>query len=208
LLNNLKTLALSLDQDSIINHIIPQIKALSIDKTWRVRLATCNFIPVIPDFLDRQLFIENIEPIVLSFFEDSVHHVRMESIKCLIKLKNEQFNQEWMNQMVKRKMEELHNHTRFGFRIHTLFILNELEKEMDDKFLNELFKNYLKQFSEDKVPNIRFNFAKTVGLVYPRLSNSNKMESSGSLKKLSELDTDFDVKFFAAKTLSEIQQSK
>ena len=34
------------------------------------------------------------------------------------------------------------------------------------------------------------------------------MDSSGSLKKLSENDDDFDVKFYSAKALNEIQMNK
>lgn len=59
----------------------------------------------------------------------------------------------------------------------------------------------MKPLSNDPVPNIRFNFAKTVHQIYPRLSNSNKMDSSEKLKKMAESDTDFDVKFYASKAL-------
>ena len=55
------------------------------------------------------------------------------------------------------------------------------------------------------MPNIRFNYAKTVPLIYQKLTNSSKMDASGQLKKMSENDSDFDVKFYAAKALSEIK---
>lgn len=58
------------------------------------------------------------------------------------------------------------------------------------------------------MPNIRFNFAKTVNKVYKRLTNSNKMDASGALKKLSEQDSDFDVKFFSQKALAEIMRGR
>jgi len=62
----------------------------------------------------------------------------------------------------------------------------------------------MKKMSDDPVANIRFNYAKTVAKLYPKFTNSNKMDSSSALKKLSENDLDFDVKFYASKSLSEI----
>lgn len=72
---------------------------------------------------------------------------------------------------------------------------------MNDK----LYKTYMKPLSTDPVPNIRFNFAKTAQQVYPRLSNSNKMDCAEKLKKMSESDTDFDAKYYAAKALQATQ---
>ena len=82
-----------------------------------------------------------------------------------------------------------------------------LFKEVSDQFLNErMYKAYMKKLAEDPVPNIRFNFAKTAALIYHKLTNSNKMDCSGYLKKISENDTDFDAKFYAAKALNDIQK--
>jgi hypothetical protein len=39
--------------------------------------------------------------------------------------------------------------------------------------------------------------------MYKKLSNSNKMDCADQLKNLAEKDSDFDVKFYASKTLSE-----
>ena len=53
----------------------------------------------------------------------------------------------------------------------------------------------MKNLGDDPVPNIRFNYAKTAVLVYHKLSNSNKMNCTDTLKSLAENDKDFDVKF-------------
>ena len=55
----------------------------------------------------------------------------------------------------------------------------------------------------DSVPNVRFNFAKTSQLLYPKLSNSNKMDCADKLKAMAEKDTDFDVKYYSSKALQE-----
>ena len=75
---------------------------------------------------------------------------------------------------------------------------------MSDQFLNEkLFKAYMRKLAEDPVPNIRFTFSKTAELIYKKLTNSNKMDCTSLLKKLSE-DSDFDVKYYSVKTLNNL----
>ena len=64
-----------------------------------------------------------------------------------------------------------------------------------------MYKKYIKKLSDDPVPNIRFNYAKTVALIYKKLTNSNKMGSAEALRKLSENDKDVDVKYYATKAI-------
>jgi|TARA_B110001450_G_C17534233_1_gene445889 hypothetical protein len=80
-----------------------------------------------------------------------------------------------------------------------------VHSEVSDKFLNDrLYKQFMKKLADDPVPNIRFNFAKTAQLIYKKLSNSNKMDCTEALKKLQESDPDFDVKYYAVKTLNNL----
>ena len=57
----------------------------------------------------------------------------------------------------------------------------------------------------DKVPNIRFNVAKTIELLYGRVSYSNKDKCKETLKKMVSVEEDFDSKFFAEKALKSIK---
>ena len=130
----------------------------------------------------------------------------METIKCLVRLKNESFDLEWLEATIEERLQDLHKNPSFALRIHTLFIVNELQSQVTDPFLNEkMYKQAMKRLADDPVPNIRFNYAKTSPCIYRRLTNSNKMDISDNLKKMAESDPDFDVKFYAAKAMSEIQ---
>ena len=169
-----------------------------------MRLATIDFTPALSEHVTEAVFTESIEPLLLKHLEDSVHSIRIEAINCLIKLKNQQKNQAWLQDVVAKKLEEFSSHPRFSIRIHTLFCINNVISEVTDQFLNEtLFKKFIKKLAADPVPNIRFNVAKTVQVIHPRLSNSSKMVCVEFLKKMQESDADFDVKFFANKTLME-----
>ena len=46
--------------------------------------------------------------------------------------------------MIDKKLETLHQHPKFNFRIHTLFVANLLYKEVSDKFLNDrMYKAFI-----------------------------------------------------------------
>lgn len=182
--------------------IVPEIVKLSKDATWRVRLATIQFCPLLPKFISAGAFTEHIEPLLKQWMEDTVHSVRVEAVSCTIILKKQSFNLNWLENLVDSKLDELHQHPKFGQRIHTLFAINLLHSEVSDSFLNEkMYKKYMKKLSEDPVPNIRFNYAKTTALIYHKLTNSNKMGAAEALRKLSENDPDVDVKFYAQKAI-------
>ena len=132
LMQNISKLANKIGEEEVENLILPEVSNLSKDNTWRVRLATIDFIPMIPEFLSERLFSEQIEPLLLNFLEDSVHSVRVEASNCLIKLKNNSYGLQWLERIIDKKLEELHKHSRFNFRIHTLFMINHLHKEVSD----------------------------------------------------------------------------
>jgi len=57
---------------------------LSKDQTWRVRLATIEFIPQLIEFISKEDFEFQIEPLLKGWLEDTVHSVRVQAISCLI----------------------------------------------------------------------------------------------------------------------------
>ena len=204
LMQNIGKLAKQISEEQIDKVIIPEVQKLSKDNTWRVRLATCQFIPALAASVSQNTFKEHIEPLLKTWLEDTVHTVRVEAILCLVKLKNTVFNLDWLERLLETKVDEFHKHAKFSIRIHTLFIIQNVHKEVSDQFLNEkLFKTFMKGLAKDPVPNIRFNFAKTAELIYKKLTNSNKMECTSLLKTLSE-DPDFDVKYYSVKTLNNL----
>jgi serine/threonine-protein phosphatase 2A regulatory subunit A len=58
--------------------------------------------------------------------------------------------------------------------------------------------------ASDPVPNIRFNVAKTIEIMYKKVNNTNKMKCKEVLKKIENDDSDFDCKFYAQKALKAI----
>lgn len=57
-----------------------------------------------------------------------------------------------------------------------MFIIGKIYSEVSDKYLNDKLCGYLYKLAEDPVPNIRFNVAKTLEVVYKKVNNTNKMK--------------------------------
>lgn len=103
-------------------------------------------------------------------------------------------------------MEEFHSHSKFGQRIHTLFIIQKTFQKVSKEFMNERQVQYLLKLADDPVPNIKFNVAKTIEMIYDKLSNSNKVKSKDALQKMvSNVNEDFDVKYYAERALKNMK---
>ena len=203
LLENLSKLAKSIGEDATIDMIIPEIEKLSQDPTWRVRLATISFIPKLLEFVTKRKFSEKVLPILIKYTEDAVHEIRLTSVNCMLDLaRSDHFDLAWLEDLFTERLQTFSTNSKFAIRLHTLFMINNIYQAVSDKFLNEkVYQANLKKLVNDPVPNVRFNYAKTVEMLYGRLSNSNKMDMLDSLRKLAQSDADFDVKFYAARAL-------
>ncbi len=71
-MSHLRTLTEVIGTEEFDKQIIPHLVALASDKIWRVKLALINFIPKLEEFLDKQLFKERLESVVLSLMSDTV----------------------------------------------------------------------------------------------------------------------------------------
>lgn len=125
----------------------------------------------------------------------------------MIKLKDLLFNQQWLETQVDLKCSEFVEHEKFSQRIQTIFLISKVSIHVSDRFINENLAKHLFKLGSDPVPNIKFNVSKTLQLIYPKLSNSNKEKCVEVLKSMSQDDErDFDVKFFAQKALEAVQK--
>jgi serine/threonine-protein phosphatase 2A regulatory subunit A len=83
-MQNMKSLAEAIGDKEFDEKIIPSIIGLANDKLWRVKLAVIQFIPSLAEFMNKALFKERLEPVVLSWLADPVFQIREDSIQVLI----------------------------------------------------------------------------------------------------------------------------
>lgn len=88
-MSHLRTLTEVIGNEEFDRHIIPHLVALASDKIWRVKLALINFIPQLAEFLDKSLFKERLESVILGLMSDPVYQIREEAITLLLNLKDE-----------------------------------------------------------------------------------------------------------------------
>lgn len=88
-MSHLRKLSEVIGPDEFDKQILPHVIALATDKIWRVKLALISFIPQLFTFLDKNLFKERLEPVVLSLMADSVFQIREEAAALLLNLKED-----------------------------------------------------------------------------------------------------------------------
>jgi serine/threonine-protein phosphatase 2A regulatory subunit A len=96
LMQNMKNLAAVIGSEDIDKHIIPAIIEMSNDKNWRVKLAIIEFIPLLCELIDKDIFKNRLESVVLGWLQDNVFQIREEAINTLITLKDTLFNLAWL----------------------------------------------------------------------------------------------------------------
>lgn len=77
----------------------------------------------------------------------------------------EKFGAPWACEMILPKVNELAEDSNYLHRMTCLFCYNTLAQAVGkDNVVNKIFP-VLKKMAEDTVPNVRFNVAKTLGVV-------------------------------------------
>ena len=135
---------------------------------------------------------------------DPVFTIREETANACVALSKSVFDQQWLHTLVDSKVEELSVHERFMIRIQVVHFMSRMEPEVDDKMINTKFTTTLLKLMDDKVPNIRFNSAKVILQIAPRMNQANKNKAKEVLGKSAEADDDFDAKFFSQKALEKL----
>jgi len=136
LVQNLKALAEVIGSDAVNDSVIPAVVNMSSNNTWRIRLAVCEFIPGLVEYLDKKTFQEKIENLVIDFMSDPAFHIREQAVYTLIQLKDKMFGQSWLEQLVEKKLTEFSSHEKFNIRIQTLFVVKKLHGELSNQFIN------------------------------------------------------------------------
>ncbi len=133
---------------------------------------------------------------MLEWLNDPVFQIREEAVSILVQLKEGMFDVNWLEGVLKDRIEEFHISDKFNQRMNALMIITKSQDEVRERFLNETIFPALIVMAGDPVPNVRFNVAKTLPKLKDRLSNSNKLKASELLEKM-EGDEDNDVKYYS-----------
>ena len=212
--------------DLLSQSLLPAIVDLAEDGKWRVRLAIIELIPVLAKHLGKEYFGEKLSALCMAWLDDGVHSIRRAASENLMLL-TELFGEEWAVEHVLPRMERMQMHQNYLHRTTALYVLQMIVKCLSIAVINKKVLPIIVLMAADPVPNIRFIAAKTIQIVSARCqalkakgiggnnnSNSNLQgqqginteEISTVLSKLM-LDSDRDVKFYAALAAKELNDS-
>ncbi|KAL6942042.1 hypothetical protein ACO0QE_003206 [Hanseniaspora vineae] len=210
IISNLEVVNKVVGIDILSENLLPAITDLSIDVNWRVRLAIIENIPLLAKQLSVDFFEERLSALCLSWLWDSVYSIRHAAVENLHKL-TEIFGSDWakneiINKLLKSKSQLLEN---FVYRITLLHALTALIPVVNDDVVLEKILPFIDHLSEDKVPNIRFNVAKSYSIVVEKLDKQKYANLIGNtiIPKLQNLskDSDPDVIFYARESLGKVE---
>ncbi|KXS95633.1 hypothetical protein AC578_3552 [Pseudocercospora eumusae] len=203
--------------------LLPAIVQLAEDKQWRVRLAIIQYVPLLASQLGVKFFDEKLSSLCMSWLGDTVFSIREASTQNLKKL-TEVFGVEWASEAIVPKVAAMAEHPNYLYRMTTCFAVSILAPALSLPVIARSILPILQSLVSDPIPNIRFNVAKSYGVlidIFKRLPDSDsativEMEKQGAtefpgsargqqiirdeimspLEKLMS-DDDVDVRFFA-----------
>lgn len=195
----------AIGSDTLAKSLYPAIIDLVEDKQWRVRQAIIEYIPLLATQLGTSFFDDKLSGLCITWLSDPVFSVREAATVNLRKL-TEVFGVDWAKINVIPKVLAMATHENYLYRLTMIFALTALAPAVGPDVIKDPIAPALVSMSTDAIPNIRFNFAKSMETLLPHLQKGASpsgqlvggLESSirPALLKLSE-DSDNDVRYFA-----------
>lgn len=209
--------------DLLSKALLPAISELARDKQWRVRLAIIEYIPLLAEQLGERFFNRELGELCMTWLWDSVFSIREAATENLKKL-SQVFGVEWTKQQILPQIIEVGTsaetqHNNYLYRLTSLFAISTLIPVLDQETITSTVYPFIISLMEDPIPNIRFNVAKTFKVLADTYrknlegqgQNEEEIEKAinedivSKLQKLNQQDEDVDVRYFASKSLDEIQ---
>lgn len=189
--------------DLLAQSLLPAIVELAEDKQWRVRLAIIEYIPLLASQLGVQFFDEKLSDLCMTWLMDSVYSIREAATNNLKKL-TEIFGVKWAKENLLPRVLAMEHNTNYLYRMTTLFAIGVLSSVMPSEVIAEDMLGVCLNMASDKVPNVRFNVARTLQTIIPKLDpNVVRVHIKPCLEKLQKEDTDTDVKQYATQALAQ-----
>ena len=162
LINNLSELNKEIEINNIIESIMPPIKEISANKSWRVRIQIMEIIPVLAKLFNQHLFMSNIFPICITSLMDNVFSIRESSCKLFVTIYKDTKNDEFEKKLLE-KLNELCLSSSYLLRNTALVYIKFYIEKLDDKIYLDFFEKKLVgivfNLSKDKIANVRINCA-------------------------------------------------
>jgi serine/threonine-protein phosphatase 2A regulatory subunit A len=197
LINNLSELNKVIEINNIIESIMPSIKEISANKSWRVRIQIMEIIPVLAKLFNQQIFMNHIFPICITSLTDSVFSIREAACKLFVVIYEDVKNDEFEKKLLE-KLNELCQSTSYLLRNTVLVYIKLFIEKLDNKLYLDFFEKKLAgivlMLSKDKIANVRIS----CGYVWNKIKDVKFKDSRinneiNNIVEILKKDTDSDV---------------
>ncbi|CAK7273245.1 protein phosphatase 2A structural subunit [Sporothrix epigloea] len=171
--------------DLLSQSLLPAIVQLAEDKQWRVRLAIIEYIPLLASQLGVEFFDEELSSLCMSWLGDTVFSIREAATHNLKKL-TEVFGVDWASDQIIPKVMAMGNHPNYLYRMTTCFAISTLASVVSLEVIGKHILPMMDRLVVDDIPNIRFNVAKTYGVLIDVLK---KLPDQGTVYSLEQAGT-------------------
>jgi serine/threonine-protein phosphatase 2A regulatory subunit A len=103
----------------LADHLLPAIVELAEDKSWRVRQAIIEYIPLLATQLGKEFFDEQLSSLCMSWLGDTVYSIR-EAATINLKKLTEVFGVDWARTQIVPKVVAMGSHPNFLYRMTTV----------------------------------------------------------------------------------------
>ena len=103
----------------LLESLLPAIVELAEDKSWRVRQAIIEYIPLLANQLGKPYFDEQLGNLCMSWLGDTVYSIR-ESATVNLKKLTDVFGVDWAKGSIVPKVMGMGSHTNYLFRMTTV----------------------------------------------------------------------------------------
>ena len=197
LLNNLSELNKVIEINNIIESVMPPIKEISANKSWRVRIQIMEIIPVLAKLFNQQIFMNHIFPICITSLTDNVFSIREAGCKLFVTIYKDVKNDEFEKKLLE-KLNELCISTSYLLRntvlVYIKFYIEHLAEKIYFDFFEKKLVGIVLMLSKDKIANIRIS----CGFVWNKIKNVKFKDSKinneiNNVVEILKKDNDIDV---------------
>jgi serine/threonine-protein phosphatase 2A regulatory subunit A len=205
--------------------LLPAIVELAEDKSWRVRQAIIEHIPLLANQLGKPFFDEQLGALCMSWLGDTVYSIRETATLNLKKL-TEVFGVEWAKVAIVPKVMGMGQHSSYLYRMTTVQAITvrhgfdnvsppltsyqTIVPSLSLEIVRAEIIGPLLLLANDPIPNIRFNVAKSLEVLAATFNISPEGYEFVQQQIVPVLDQqtndqDADVRYFATRALQKAQ---
>ena len=205
LISSLSALNEVIGVDLLSQSLLPAILDLAQDGKWRIRIAIIQHIPLLAKQLGRDFFTEKLASMCVGWLGDDIATIRHAAATNLGEL-TALFGTEWATKFLLPSIVDIRTHESYLRRLTALQACSVMATKMDHDAARLHVLPLVLEMASDIVPNIRFNVAKELQSMTP-VCGVNAYESQ-VLPVLNLLmdDDDRDVRFYAEKAVSVLDE--